>query len=81
MPALKVAVDNVALVLEISQVCREVIDLLSGLAVLVGHGNLDDWEGVEHVELGQVQGGVVVDGRRVLQNDEIKVSASTLAAS
>ena len=80
MPALKLAVGGITPVLEVAQIRREVVDLLSGFAALLGYGNLDDWKDAEHIEFGQVQCSVVVDGRRVLEINDIEVSSSTLGA-
>lgn len=61
VPALELLVDDLA-ALEQRQVRGEEVQLLTRSRVLVGDGHLQGWERVENVELGQVQGGVVVDG-------------------
>jgi hypothetical protein len=48
---------------------------------LVTDGNLDLVKVVEDVQLGQVEGGVVVDGGRVLEENKIEPSAATAATS
>ena len=50
LPTLKLLVDNFA-PLEVPEVGREVVELLSGVTVLVGDGNLEDGEGIEDIEL------------------------------
>ncbi len=50
MPTLKLLVDNLAL-FKVSEVSREVVELLSGVTVLVGDGNLENGEGIEDIEL------------------------------
>lgn len=48
---------------------------------LVGHGHLDLVKAVQHVQLGQVESRVVVDGVRVPQQDEVEPPAASATAS
>lgn len=48
---------------------------------LVGHGHLDLVEVVQHVQLGQVEGRVVVDRVRVPQQHEVEPPAASATAS
>lgn len=50
MPAIELLVNNFA-ALEIAEVSREVVELISSLGVLVGDRNLEGREGIEDVEL------------------------------
>jgi hypothetical protein len=73
--------ERLVLHLELSQglrVCGERFELLA--VVRIRRCDLDLFEVVEHVELGQVEGGVVVDGVRVLYHDEIEPAAAAFAA-
>lgn len=78
LPALKFLVHDLAL-LEEGQVGGEVVELLA-LGGLVGDSHLEDRECVQHIELRQVEGRVVVDGDRVLEDDEVEPAAAALAA-
>ena len=46
-----------------------------------GRTYLDGLEGIENIQLGDVEKGVVVDGRRVLEDNEVQPSASPFPAS
>lgn len=60
------------------QVGREVLEDLAVIAVAGGY--LDFLKVIEHIQLRDVQRGVVVAGMRVLDDDEIEPPAATLAA-
>ena len=61
VPALELLVHDLA-PLQQTKVGGEELDLLTGGWVLVCHGDLDLLEAVEHIELGEVERSVVVDG-------------------
>ncbi|KAL8932789.1 MAG: hypothetical protein Q9216_006671, partial [Gyalolechia sp. 2 TL-2023] len=48
--------------------------------VFVGGAHFDGGEGVEDVEFGQVEGGVVVHGAGVAEEDEVEPAAAAFAA-
>jgi hypothetical protein len=50
LPALELLVDHLA-ALKVAEVSREVVELLAGLGVLVGDGNLEGGERIEDIEL------------------------------